>query len=212
MSKKITRNKIQPGSNPSQDAGVAGAVEGITASASKTVSGNWKPMAMLIGLVLVVMLVIGIFNAIQSAKADQLQQTLYEIKEDTPGNDEVDTWIGKMDALQAEAGGQAAEKNTYMEMVDLLIKQAIPAASSTSFLSAPATGDKPEPVTEANRKKLLEKARAIALDASGKPWADDKIKAWNERVQKLVDEELNKNWLPESRSKQEPSTKESAPK
>ncbi len=211
MSKKLTRNKIQPGGNPNQEAGIAGAVEGITASASKTVSGNWKPMAMLLGLVLIVLLVIRIFNEYQVAQADQLQQALYEIKEEAPSDDQVDTWIGKLEALQENAGGQAAEKNTYLEIVDLLIKQAIPAPSSTSFLSAPTAGDKPGPTSEANRKKMLEKARALALDASGKAWADDGVKAWNKQVQDLVGGELNKAWLPESRSKQTPPGEEKAP-
>jgi hypothetical protein len=211
LSKKLTRNKIQPGGNPDQEAGIAGAVEGITASASKTVSGNWKPMAMLLGLVLIVLLVIRIFNEYQVAQADQLQQALYKIKEETPSDDQVDTWIGKLAALQENAEGQAAEKNTYLEIVDLLIKQAIPAPSSTSFLSAPTAGDKPGPTSEANRKKMLEKARAIAQGARSKPWADEGVKAWSDRVQKLVDGELNKAWLPESRSKQAPPGEEKAP-
>ena len=173
MSKKITRNKIQSGGSPNPDAGVAGAVEDITASASKTVSSNWKPIAMLLGLALVAMLAIGAFNAMQAAKADQLQQALYEIKEDKPANDQVDTWLGKLEALKEQSEGQAAEKNTHLEIVDLLIKQAIPSTSSTSFLTAPPTGDQPGSTTEANRKKMLEKARAIALAASSKPWADE---------------------------------------
>jgi len=211
LSKKITRNKNQPGSNPNPDASVAGTVEEITASASKTVSGNWKPMAMLLGLALVVMLAIGAFNAMQGAKADQLQQALYEIKEDKPANDKVDSWIGRLEALKEQSGGQAAEKNTYLEIVDLLIKQAIPSTSSTSFLTAPPTGAQPGATSEANRKKMLEKARAIALAASSKPWADEKVKAWNGQIQKLVDGELNKTWLPESRPKETPPAEEKAP-
>ena len=58
---------------------------------------------------------------------------------------------------------------------------------------------------------MLEKARAIALAASSKPWADEKVKAWNEQVQKLVEGELNKSWLPESRSKEAPPSEEKAP-
>ncbi|MEC8895292.1 MAG: hypothetical protein VX675_03125 [Planctomycetota bacterium] len=211
MSKRITRSKNQPGGHPNQEAGVAGAVEEITASAGKAVSVNRKPMALLVGLALVVMLVIWVFRENQAAKADQLQQELYEIKADSPSNEQVDTWLGKLAALQQKASGQAAEKNTYMEIVDLLIKQAIPAASSTSFLSAPTAGDKPGPASEANKKKMLEKAGAIARDASSKPWADDNVKAWNEQVQKLVDGELNKAWLPESRPKQPPPGEEKAP-
>ena len=211
MSKKITRNQNQPGGNPNQDAGIAGTVEDITASASKTISSNRKPMAMLAGIVLVVMLGIWIFNENQAAKADQLQQELYEIKADLPSNEQVDTWLGRLEALQEKAGGQAAEKNTYLEMVDLLIKQAIPAASSTSFLSPSTAEDKPAPPSEANKKKMLEKARALALDASGKAWADDGVKAWNQQVQDLVGGELNKAWLPESRLKQAPPGEEKAP-
>ena len=161
-------------------------------------------MAMLAGIVLVVMLGIWIFNENQAAKADQLQQEFYEIKADLPSNEQVDTWLGRLEALQEKAGGQAAEKNTYLEMVDLLIKQAIPAPSSTSFLSASTAEDKPAPPSEANKKKMLEKARALALDASGKAWADDGVKAWNQQVQDLVGGELNKAWLPESRLKQAP--------
>mgnify|MGYP003333183272 FL=1 len=76
---------------------------------------------MLLGLALVAMLAIGAFNAMQAAKADQLQQALYEIKEDKPANDKVDSWIGRLEALKEQSGGQAAEKNTYLEIVDLLI-------------------------------------------------------------------------------------------
>ena len=157
MSKKITRNKVQSGNNPNPDAGVAGAVEEITASATKTVSGNWKPIAMLFGLVLAISLAVGVINARQAAKADQLQQALYEIKEDKPGNDKVDSWIGRLEALKKDSEGQTAEKSTYLEIVDLLIKQANPSASSTSFLTAPPSGAQPGPTTEANRQKMLEK-------------------------------------------------------
>ena len=58
---------------------------------------------------------------------------------------------------------------------------------------------------------MLEKAGAIAQSARSKPWADENVKTWSDRVLKLVDGELNKSWLPESRPKQAPPGEEKAP-
>lgn len=214
MSKKITRNKTHHGGHPDQESGVAHAVEDITASARKTVSGNRKPLALLLGTVVVVMLAIWIFKESQAAQADQLQQDLYELKKNPPADDQVVTWIGKLDTLLEEAGGQAAEKSTYLEIVNMLIQQADPSSSTASILSGPAVTSKSGPDAEKNRIAMLKAARRIAGKARGKFQNDERVESWNTQIQKLVDGELKpQEWLPESSSNQSPPTEaEKAPK
>lgn len=212
MSKKITRNESQHGRRPNQESGVASAVEDITTSAKQTVSRNWKPLVLLLATAVVISMAIWIFQVTQDAQAEQLQETLYELTENPPAGDQVDTWIQRMDELLKTAEGQAAEKNAYREIVDALIQQANPSPSSSSFLSGPALTSKLGPNAEKNRIALLKAAKRIARTASSKPWADEGEK-WIKQVGKLVDEELKPEaWLPESRSYQLPPTKAKAPK
>ena len=199
MSKKLTHNKIHRANPTSEDKSqVVSAVEGITASAKSTVKRNRAPLIFLLVLFVLGGLAVWVFQEIKVGQKDTIQQRFFDLTSNPIADGQEESRIASMEELLGEVAGQPQEESFYLRIVNTLIEQADPdVANNASPLAITALTGTPGATNDAGKRKMLEAAGRLA-GAAREKFSD--LADWNEKIQAVVSEELDKTWLHKPRS------------